>query len=95
MISILLIGLSLFYGLFRSPLKYIIENEVSSNMIKICKPILYISDLMYLLTYIQFISFSRSIDEVLIDIMIYVLFFILGIVISELTKLEKLFNTLK
>lgn len=95
MISILLIGLSLFYGLFRSPLKYIIENEVSSSMVKICRPILYISDLMYLLTYIQFISFSRSIDEVLIDIMIYVLFFILGIVISELTKLEKLFNTLK
>lgn len=95
MISILLIGLSLFYGLFRSPLNYIIENEVSSNMVKICRPILYISDLMYLLTYIQFISFSRSIDEVLIDIMIYVLFFILGIVISELTKLEKLFNTLK
>lgn len=57
--------------------------------------IFQISDLMYLLTYIQFISFSRSIDEVLIDIMIYVLFFILGIVISELTKLEKLFNTLK
>lgn len=95
MISILLIGLSLFYGLFRSPLKYIIENEVSSSMVKICRPILYISDLMYLLTYIQFISFSRSIDEVLIDIMIYVLFFILGIVISKLTKLEKLFNTLK
>ena len=95
MISILLIGLSLFYGLFRSPLKYIIENEVSSSMVKICRPILYISDLMYLLTYIQFISFSRSIDEVLIDIMIYILFFILGIVISELTKLEKLFNTLK
>lgn len=94
MISILLIGLSLFYGLFRSPLKYIIENEVSSSMVKICKPILYIADLSYLLTFIQFTSFSKSIELVIVDIVLYILFFIMGIIISEFINLSKLFNTL-
>lgn len=94
MISILLIGLSLFYGLFRSPLKYIIENEVSSSMVKICRPILYISDLSYLLVFIQFTSFSKGIELVIVDIVLYILFFIMGIIISEFINLSKLFNTL-